>query len=95
MSASQWLADLRWAMNVMRARRWRRSLSRDQRSVFDVEIRPYLFNALGYETAIPVSYPEGFYQVRIEDLVRAIKSSAKPSPSRIAHARSVLRPEGL
>ena len=95
MSLGQWVNDFRWAMNVVRARRWRRKLSRDQRSVFDVELRPYLFNDLGYETAIPVFYPEGFYQIKIEDLVRAIRTSARPSDWMVAHARSVLRPEGL
>ena len=67
----QWLEDFRWAMNVMRARRWRRELAFSRRVAFDDALRRPLRGAV-------IAYPDAFYYVTIDDLCRAMEESAKP-----------------
>ncbi len=69
----QWLNDLRWAFNVMRARRWRRKLIFSARMRFDVALKP--------ETAgAKLAYPDAFYEVTCDDLCRAIVASKRRPP---------------
>ena len=67
----QWLADFRWAMNVMRARRWRRNLSFDARIRFDIAIRPYATRASDGPD-LRIMYPDALYHITIDDLTRAM-----------------------
>jgi hypothetical protein len=55
-------------MNVIRARRWRRSLYFSQRERFDAEMRPKLER----EPGKVIAYPDAFYHVTIADLSRAM-----------------------
>lgn len=66
MSLEQWIKDFRWAMNAMRARRFRRGLLFSQRAAFDRALRP-LFRGEG----LVVEYPDAFYLTSIDDLCRA------------------------
>jgi hypothetical protein len=80
MSFAQWLDDMRWAMNVKRARAWRRKLPFSRRAAFDRALRHPL-------RRIPdtvVDYPDAFYAVSIDDLCRAMRvSSLANFPSEI------------
>jgi hypothetical protein len=69
---AQWLADKRWAANAMRARRWRRLLSPEQREIFDDVLR-----RLGPDgwAAPPRAYPDALYEITIDDVCRAMIAS--------------------
>lgn len=58
------LADWRWAMNVRRARAWRRDCSFSARVRFDTAYRPRL-----------KAYPDALYHVDSADLARAMEVS--------------------
>lgn len=77
MGFAQWLADLRWALNMMRARAHRRDLSFAQRNVFDRTLRPLA----GRDSNSVIAYPDAFYHVTIDDLVRAMVQSAPYPPA--------------
>ncbi len=62
------IENLRWAMNMMRARAWRRELSFSERQKFDAEIRPRL------QGGAIVAYPDAIYYVKIDDVCRAISA---------------------
>lgn len=70
MSVAAWIADLRWAMNVRRARSRRRRLSLSGRLRFDAALRHRL------KDGAVVAYPDAFYCVEIEDLIRAIRAAS-------------------
>ena len=93
MNFARWIEDLRWAINVARARARRRGLTRDQRLVFDDELRPDVVDPLGYSTGASFPYPEAFYRVKADDFCRAAKESWAPSAWRVERARKTLRPE--
>lgn len=63
---AQWVNDMRWAMNMKRARAWRRKLIFSQRVAFDAAIR----HPLDERNVIP--YPDAFYHVTIDDLCHAM-----------------------
>lgn len=69
----QFMSDLRWAMNMIRARRYRRNVGFGERARFDNALRPRLQG----ERDIVIAYPDAFYHTKIEDLCRAIVESAK------------------
>lgn len=73
MSIAQWINDLRWAINIMRARSYRRTLSFSQRKAFDAALRQPLENT---QTAV-IGYPDAFYRVSTDDLCRAILTSKR------------------
>jgi len=62
---SNWLNDIRWSANVRRARKFRRNLSFSKRKIFDEELRYRTENSV-------VSYPDAFYHLTIDDLLRAM-----------------------
>jgi hypothetical protein len=66
----QWINDWRWAMNVKRARAWRRNIHFSARKRFDDAIR----HPIGPGSVI--AYPDAFYYVEIDDLCRAMEASA-------------------
>lgn len=66
----QWVADMRWAMNVKRARAWRRQLSFSRRLAFDKALRPPVSGGV-------IDYPDAVYHITIDDLTRAMIASAK------------------
>jgi hypothetical protein len=68
MTISSWINDYRWAMNVMRARRWRNNLPFSRRRVFDLSLRPMIGGPV-------IGYPDAFYHITIEDLCRAMRES--------------------
>jgi hypothetical protein len=70
-SIAQRINDLRWALNVMHARAYRRTLIFSQRKAFDDALRP----SLEESHASVVGYPDAFYHVSIDDLCRAIVAS--------------------
>lgn len=69
---AEWVNDWRWAMNVKRARAWRRQLIFSQRLAFDKAIRPVIGDSYGI-----IDYPDAFYAITINDLCRAIEASYK------------------
>lgn len=69
MSFAQWINDRRWAANMRRARSFRRSLSFSERRVFDAALRPGMF-----DDTMCVAYPDAFYAVQINDLLRAMQA---------------------
>ena len=66
----QWMADFRWAMNAMRARRWRRSLTFSARIRFDDALRPRLAREGSAQPVI--AYPDAIYHIKVDDLIRAM-----------------------
>jgi hypothetical protein len=60
-----WLADIRWALAMIKARRIARGLMFSQRMRFFDELRPIL----GKETRI--AWPDGMFWVSSEDVSRA------------------------
>lgn len=64
------LADWRWAMNVRRARAWRRDCSFSARVRFDTAYRPRL-----KEPGAVIAYPDALYHVDSADLARAMEVS--------------------
>jgi hypothetical protein len=68
MSLGQWINDFRWAMNVKRARAWRRRLSFSAREQFDHAMRPKLKD----EPGKVITYPDAFYHITIDDLTHAM-----------------------
>lgn len=89
-----WLDDRRWAMNVMRARRVRRRLSFSQRIAFDEALRPTVpMQRLRTQTeiaaeippftqsAVEINYPDAFYRVTVNDVIRAMTVATTPSES--------------
>jgi len=64
----QWIEDLRWAANMIRARRWRREIGFSARIRFDNKIRHPVEGGV-------IAYPDAFYHVEIEDLCRATMES--------------------
>ena len=70
-----WFSDFRWAMNAMRARRYRRRLLFAERQRFDSILRPIL-GEQGDKSII--AYPDAIYHMRPCDLQRAI--SFVPTP---------------
>lgn len=73
----QWLADFRWAMNVMRARRWRRELGFGQRIIFDGAFRPRLEKRHPQHEPDVIAYPDAFYHITVDDLIRAMETAAE------------------
>lgn len=85
MGFAQWLADFRWAMNMMRARRFRREIGFAQRIRFDAAFRPRLASSLvraqGVKAGDPVridviDYPDAPYHITVDDLIRGIRAAA-------------------
>jgi hypothetical protein len=67
---AQYINDLRWSANVRRARAWRRRLSFSQQMKFDAALRHLLDHGV-------IAYPDAFYHVTIDDLLRATKASVE------------------
>lgn len=79
---AQWIEDMRWAMNVKRARAYRRKLIFSKRLAFDRALRPIIEVPFkSSEDDDPkfciIDYPDAFYHVNIDDLCRAMIASAK------------------
>lgn len=74
MSFAQWINDRRWAANVRRARAFRRNLSFSDRLLFDAALRRRLPRLYPDERDDIVAYPDAFYLVTINDLLRAMRS---------------------
>lgn len=64
-TGTQWISDFRWALTMMRARRFRRGLYFSQRQAFDATLRP----RAGYDSVI--DYPDALYHIRDSDFRRA------------------------
>lgn len=78
-----WLAlrinDRHWANNMIRARRWRRGLGFEEREAFDDAFRPRIAEAWSQTaggSALVIAYPDAIYEIKIEDLERAMWASA-------------------
>lgn len=74
----RWVADFRWAMNAMRARRWRRSLSFSDRIKFDDALRPRLPPSPHDNGRRIIAYPDAVYHITVDDLIRAMFESDRP-----------------
>lgn len=61
----QWAADLRWAMNMMAVRRFRRGLGFSQRVKFDAALRPRR------DPPAVIAYPDAIYHAKADDVTRA------------------------
>lgn len=81
--AAQWVADFRWAMNQMSARRFRRGLGFAERVKFDDAYRPLVKNAeeehleaIGapFRRTV-IAYPDAIYHTSIDDLIRAMRAT--------------------
>ena len=72
---AQWINDRRWAANLRRARAWRRTLIFSKRKRFDEELRPKL------EPGAVIAYPDAFYEVTTDDLLRAMRASMQEGRS--------------
>lgn len=71
-----WINDLRWAANMIRARRYRRGLLFSKRQDFDDALRPPTVNPLpSGKRRVVIGYPDAIYCITIEDVVRAMGSS--------------------
>ena len=66
MSFIQWLNDLRWAMNMRRARAFQRGLLFSERQVFMKALRHP-----ASERGMVLDYPDTFFFTDIDDLLRA------------------------
>ena len=66
-----WLNDLRLALNVGRARRFRRNCSFSQRRKFDNALRPSVSNGV-------IAYPDAIYHITVDDLIRAMDAAYQP-----------------
>ena len=75
----QWVNDMRWAMNVKRARAWRRKRTFSQRRRFDDELRPRLKDRFNHDV---IAYPDAFYEVTVDDLCRAMIVSSLIDPEK-------------
>lgn len=73
MSVGQWINDLRWAMNMKRVRAMRREMFFSERIKFDSALRP----PIDGEPGVVVDYPDAFYHVTIEDIVRGVTRSRR------------------
>ena len=62
---NQWLKDFRWALNVMRAHRLRRTLIFSKRQVFDRHL----------PLAQGIAYPDFFYSMTMDDIARAYREA--------------------
>lgn len=72
-----WFVDLRWAMNMKRARAWRRQCGFSERIRFDDALRPRLQN----EPGKVIAYPDALYHATIDDICRAMVASKRHTPS--------------
>lgn len=68
-SLAQWVEDFRWAMNVKRARAYRRKLMFAERQIFDDALRPPLRGAV-------IAYPDAIYHISVDDVIRAARAVA-------------------
>lgn len=73
---AQFLDDLRWALTLFHARRWRRGLGYGQRVKFDDAFRPYVRG----ESGTVLLYPEAIYHVSFDNLDNAIFRSVGANP---------------
>ncbi len=64
-SFSQFIEDIRWAMNAQRARAMRRELLFSRRLRFDESLRPIL------KDGARIAYPDALYHITIDDVCRA------------------------
>ena len=71
MSLAQWIEDMRWAMNMKRARAFRRALPPASREVFDDSIR-HMFQSDDMAYAVSMTNPEAFYRTTTNDVLRAM-----------------------
>ena len=69
-----WFEDFRWAMNAMRARRWRRQIGFAARIRFDNALRPKIKG----EPGVVIDYPDALYNIKVEDVIRAMWASGLP-----------------
>ena len=65
---AEYIKDLRWALNMARARRFRSAIGFSARQRFDSALRPKIYGGV-------IDYPDAFYHATIEDLLRAMKCS--------------------
>jgi len=77
----RWLSDVRWALNMVHARRFRRKLGFGGRIRFDDALRPRL-NTDGLYGANErpdrvevISYPDALYHAKNADVIRAMHAS--------------------
>lgn len=72
-----WIADFRWAMNMMRARRYRRAAGFAARIRFDDALRPRLKRG-PYDANQPViAYPDAVYHITVDDVIRAARAALR------------------
>jgi len=76
----QWMADFRWAMNVMHARRFRRHLLFSQRVKFDDAMRPSVEKRHPQHEPAIIAYPDAFYRVTVDDVIRAMRAAYEDAP---------------
>jgi hypothetical protein len=76
---SQWMADFRWAMNVMRARRERRRMLFSCRMRFDDALRPRT------KDGATIAYPDAIYHIKVDDFAKS-NGSASTRTNRIGPA---------
>lgn len=69
--------DLRWLLNMWRARRVRDNLGFSARVKFDNELRPRLGIQSITEPEQVIAYPDALYYVEWKDVRRAILCSAR------------------
>ena len=65
----KWMEDVKWALNAMRVRRFRRRLGFAERARFDRAIRP----RPDYPNVI--AYPDAIYHITVNDVVRAMRDA--------------------
>lgn len=58
------LSDLRWMLNINRARRIRNKLLFSQRILFDSALRPMSEGSI-------IAYPDAIYNITSDDVIRA------------------------
>jgi hypothetical protein len=68
-SEVSWIADFRWAMNAMRARRFRRSIGFSARVSFDDALRPKVKGGV-------IAYPDALYHISVDDVIRAMAAAS-------------------
>lgn len=66
------IANLRWAINMMYARKWRTKLSFSQRERFDMALR-HPVNPAG----TVIAYPDALYHTDVDDVIRAMHASSR------------------
>lgn len=79
----QWMADFRWAMNMLSVRRARRRMGFSRRLAFDDALRPRIGGSQWHTDAgvinrqDVIAYPDALYFVTADDVIRAMGKAAE------------------